>query len=63
MSIRRTLLLILLLVSIVFPKAAISAEKPLWELGVGFSALLLPDYRGSIAISLFSLPGRCIKSR
>ena len=56
MSIRRTLLLILLLVSIVFPKAAISAEKPLWELGVGFSALLLPDYRGSDEYRVYPLP-------
>ncbi len=40
MKVRRALLLIFLFVSIVFPRAAISAEKPLWELGVGFAALL-----------------------
>jgi outer membrane scaffolding protein for murein synthesis (MipA/OmpV family) len=45
-----------LLISIVFPKAAISAEKPLWELGVGFSALLLPDYRGSDEYRVYPLP-------
>ena len=56
MSIRRGLLLILLFVAIVFPKAAISAEKPLWELGVGFSALLLPDYRGSDEYRVYPLP-------
>jgi outer membrane protein len=56
MNIRRGLLMILLLVSIVFPKAVISAEKPLWELGVGFSALLLPDYRGSNEYRLYPLP-------
>jgi len=56
MNIRRGLLLILLFVSIVFPRAAISAEKPLWELGVGFSALLLPDYRGSDEYRVYPLP-------
>jgi outer membrane protein len=57
MSIRRGLLLFFLLfVSIIFPKAAISAEKPLWELGVGFSALLLPDYRGSDEYRVYPLP-------
>ena len=56
MNIRRGLLLILLLISIVFPQAAISAEKPLWELGVGFSALILPDYRGSNEYRLYPLP-------
>jgi MipA family protein len=56
MEIRRVLLLILLLISIVFPKTAISAEKPLWELGIGFSALLLPDYRGSDEYRVYPLP-------
>jgi outer membrane scaffolding protein for murein synthesis (MipA/OmpV family) len=56
MSIRRGLLLTLLLISIVLPKAAISDEKPLWELGIGFSALLLPDYRGSDESRVYPLP-------
>lgn len=56
MNIRRGLLLMLLFVIIVFPKAAISAEKPLWELGVGFSALVLPDYRGSDEYRVYPLP-------
>jgi Outer membrane protein V len=56
MRVRRALLLILLFVSIVFPKAAISAEKPLWEVGVGFAALLLPDYRGSNEYRFYPLP-------
>jgi outer membrane protein len=56
MNIRRALLLILLFVSIILPKAAICAEKPLWELGVGFAALLLPDYRGSNEYRLYPLP-------
>jgi len=56
MSIHRLLLLTLLLISIVIPKAAISAEKPLWELGIGVSALLLPDYRGSDEYRVYPLP-------
>jgi len=56
MSIRCGLLLTLLLISIVLPKAAISAEKPLWELGIGVSAMLLPDYRGSNEYRLYPLP-------
>ncbi|MDP1644215.1 MAG: MipA/OmpV family protein [Thiobacillus sp.] len=35
---------------------AIAAEKPLWELGVGMSALSLPDYRGSDETSLYAIP-------
>jgi outer membrane protein len=56
MRVRRALLLMLLFVSMVFPKAAISAEKPLWEVGVGFAALLLPDYRGSNEYRFYPLP-------
>ena len=56
MNIRSGLLLLLLLISIVFPKVSISAEKPLWELGIGFSALLLPDYRGSNEYRFYPLP-------
>ena len=37
--------------------AEVSAtEKPLWELGVGLSALSFPDYRGSDQSSLFVIP-------
>jgi len=35
---------------------AFAAEKPLWELGVGVSALSFPDYRGSDESSLYFLP-------
>jgi outer membrane protein len=35
---------------------ACAAEKPLWELGVGMSALTFPDYRGSDESSLFVIP-------
>jgi outer membrane scaffolding protein for murein synthesis (MipA/OmpV family) len=36
--------------------AACAAEKPLWELGIGMSALTFPDYRGSDESSLFVIP-------
>lgn len=35
---------------------AVAAEKPLWELGAGISALSLPDYRGSDQSSLYGIP-------
>jgi outer membrane protein len=35
---------------------AVGAEKPLWELGVGMSALSLPDYRGSDESRLYFIP-------
>jgi MipA family protein len=56
MNIRRALLLVLICVSIVFTKAAISAEKPLWEMGIGLSALVIPDYRGSDEYRVYPLP-------
>ncbi len=56
MRVHRALLLTLLFISIISPKAAISAEKPAWELGVGFAALLLPDYRGSNEYRFYPLP-------
>jgi len=34
----------------------VAAEKPLWELGVGMSALSFPDYRGSDESSFFAIP-------
>ena len=36
--------------------AASGAEKPLWELGVGMSALSFPDYRGSDESSIYAIP-------
>ena len=33
-----------------------AAEKPLWELGAGMSALSLPDYRGSDESALYAMP-------
>lgn len=36
--------------------AAVAAEKPLWELGLGVSALSLPDYRGSNHDGYYALP-------
>jgi outer membrane protein len=38
------------------PDHACAAEKPLWELGVGMSALSFPDYRGSDETSLYAMP-------
>ena len=35
---------------------AFAAEKPLWELGAGISALSLPDYRGSNQASVYGIP-------
>lgn len=34
----------------------LAAEEPLWELGVGMSALSFPDYRGSDESSFFAIP-------
>ena len=38
------------------PNIAASAEKPLWELGVGLAFLQMPDYRGSDENRLYLLP-------
>ncbi len=46
---------ILLLASLVASQA-MAAEKPLWELGIGMSALSFPDYRGSDESSFFAIP-------
>jgi len=35
---------------------AMAADKPLWELGAGLSALQLPDYRGSGHSQLYAVP-------
>lgn len=35
---------------------ALADEKPLWELGLGATALSLPDYRGSASNHLYALP-------
>jgi outer membrane protein len=57
MSTRRRLkpFAVLLLASLPFGSAS-AAEKPLWELGVGISALSFPDYRGSDETSLYAMP-------
>ncbi len=56
MSIRRGLLLVLLFVSIIFPKMADQRRKTALGIGVGFAALLLPDYRGSDEYRVYPLP-------
>ncbi len=35
---------------------ALAADKPLWELGIGASALAFPDYRGSDESGLYAIP-------
>ncbi|MCJ7452044.1 MAG: MipA/OmpV family protein [Steroidobacteraceae bacterium] len=35
---------------------AFADEKPLWELGIGMSALSFPDYRGSDESNLYAIP-------
>ena len=52
---RHSLLGALLLASLL-NGAALAAEKPLWEFGLGASALSLPDYRGSNHDGYYALP-------
>lgn len=52
---RIALLTILLLSSFGAGNAA-EVEKPLWELGIGMSALHFPDYRGSDESGIFAIP-------
>ncbi|PKN06497.1 MAG: MipA/OmpV family protein, partial [Deltaproteobacteria bacterium HGW-Deltaproteobacteria-7] len=46
----------LVLLFLVLPQKSFSAEKPLWELGVGGGFLLMPDYRGSDKTRAYVLP-------
>ncbi len=39
-----------------FAAPAVADEKPLWELGVGVSALYFPDYPGSDQSSFYAIP-------
>jgi outer membrane protein len=39
-----------------FPKIAVCAEKPVWEMGAGLALLQMPDYRGSDKNRLYVLP-------
>ena len=57
MSLHRRLTLLAALMLACLPAGhACAAEKPLWELGVGMSALFFPDYRGSDESSLYAIP-------
>jgi len=38
------------------PRSAAAVEKPLWELGIGMSALHFPDYRGSDESGRLAIP-------
>jgi len=56
MSLPRRLTLTMLLLAGLSAGHARAAEKPLWELGIGISALSFPDYRGSDESSLYAIP-------
>ncbi|HPK54448.1 MAG TPA: MipA/OmpV family protein [Smithellaceae bacterium] len=56
MNVCRILAIVLLLMGIFVPRHAVSAEKPLWELGIGAALLYMPDYRGSDEGRLYLLP-------
>lgn len=56
MSLHRRLTLATLLLAGLPAVHAFAAEKPLWELGAGISALSFPDYRGSDQSSLYAIP-------
>jgi outer membrane scaffolding protein for murein synthesis (MipA/OmpV family) len=56
MSYNRRLTLAALLLACLPAGHAFAAEKPLWELGAGISALSFPDYRGSDQSSLYAIP-------
>ncbi|MHB0982336.1 MAG: MipA/OmpV family protein [Thiobacillus sp.] len=56
MSLQRRLILAALLLAGLPSGHGFAAERPLWELGAGISALSLPDYRGSDQSSLYAIP-------
>jgi outer membrane protein len=56
MAVRKSAVLIILFLCLVAPGVSTSAEKPLWELGVGGGVLLMPDYRGSDKTRIYVLP-------
>lgn len=47
---------IVLLVLLSFPTAGRCDKIPLWEVGIGYATLFLPDYRGASHDSVFFLP-------
>ncbi len=53
---RRQIPLAALLVAALAASQASAGDKPLWELGIGMSALSFPDYRGSDESSLYAIP-------
>jgi outer membrane protein len=56
MSLPRCLTSFSMLLLGLFAGHACAAEKPLWELGIGVSALSFPDYRGSDESNLYAIP-------
>ena len=53
---RRLIPLATSLVAAMAAGQASAIDKPLWELGIGISALSFPDYRGSDESSLYAIP-------
>ncbi|HNS56320.1 MAG TPA: MipA/OmpV family protein [Smithellaceae bacterium] len=57
MDIRRCIsTFVLLLLIFLLPESSVSAEKPLWEVGIGAAFLHMPDYRGSDEYKFYVLP-------
>jgi MipA family protein len=56
MRIRYRVVIVLSILSFIFPISAICEEKPLWEIGLGLGLLQIPDYRGSDENRLYPLP-------
>lgn len=53
---RTCLRCVLLALAALFPLAARSAERPLWELGAGIGGISIPDYRGADERTNYLLP-------
>jgi MipA family protein len=56
MSLPRRLIVLAALLAGLSAGPACAADKPLWELGIGMSALALPDYRGSDQTGVYGIP-------
>ena len=56
MSVRRAVLVVLVLMFLACPQKGFCDEKHLWELGIGGGFLMMPDYRGSDKTRAYLLP-------
>lgn len=52
----KVILFLMLLLVVSWTPSAVSAEKPLWEVGIGAAFLHMPDYRGSDEYRFYVLP-------